>query len=133
METDYSNALDWAANEEYPGHPMPTYYRQRIMGQLISQPRISAYHDILSVLDNTQYPTRQCRVAIQFNSMEIVGGLGKFDWWLRGIDVNTAASAVAAAAAAGEWWMVTVTVTVTVMMMMMMMMKMMTTLSVCNL
>ena len=112
METDYRNALDRAANEDYPGHPMPTYYRKRIMDQLISQPRI-AFHDILSALETLpRYPTRQRRVALAFDSMEVVGGLlGEFDgWFLRGIDVNTAASGagrhnrfdLAAAAGAGD-------------------------------
>ena len=86
METDYRNALDRAANEDYPGYPMPTYYRQRIMDQLISRPRIFAYPDTLSALENT-------RVSICFDSMEIVDGLGEFDGWFRGIDVNTTASA----------------------------------------
>ena len=105
METDYCDALDRAANEDYPGHPMPTYYRQRIMDQLISQPRI-AFHDILSALETLpRYPTRQRRVALAFDSTEVVGGLlGEFDGWFRGIDVNTAANRfdlAAAAAAAG--------------------------------
>ena len=87
METDYRNALDRAANEDYPGYPMPTYYRQRIMDQLISRPRIFAYPDTLSALENT-------RVSICFDSMEIVRGLGiSSDGLLRGFDVNVAASA----------------------------------------
>ena len=86
-ETDYRNALDRAANEDYPGYPMPTYYRQRIMDQLISRPRIFAYHDTLR---------------------ELVLG-NHLDGFFRGIDVNVAASGtgrhnrfdLAAAAAAG--------------------------------
>ena len=37
-EHDYRNALDQAANEDRPGFSMPSYYRQRIMDQLISRP-----------------------------------------------------------------------------------------------
>ena len=48
-------------------------------------------------MENTQYPTRQRRVEIQFDSVEVVDGFGEFDGWFRGIDVNTAASAAAAA------------------------------------
>ena len=88
-ESDYRNALDRAANEDYPGYPMPAYYRQRIMDQLIPRPRIFAFHDTLR---------------------ELVLG-NHLDGFFRGIDVNAAASgdgrhsrfdlAAAAAAAAG--------------------------------
>ena len=69
-ESDYRNALDRAANEDYPGHPVLTDYRQRIMDQLISRPRIFAYHDTLR---------------------ELVLG-NHLDGFFRGIDVNVAAS-----------------------------------------
>ena len=69
-ESDYRNALDRAANEDYPGHLVPTYYRQRIMDQLISRPRIFAYHDTLSAL-GIYKNTRQRRVAIQYDSFEV--------------------------------------------------------------
>ena len=103
-ESDYRNALDRSANEDYPGYPMPAYYRQRIMDQLISRPRIFAYHDTLRelVLGNhldtlsalgIYENTRQRRVAIQYDSFEVADRLGNhLDGLFRGIDVNVAAS-----------------------------------------
>ena len=103
-ESDYRNALDRAANEDYPGYPMPAYYRQRIMDQLISRPRIFAYHDTLRelVLGNhldtlsalgIYENTRQRRVAIQYDSFEVADRLGNhLDGLFRGIDINVAAS-----------------------------------------